>query len=93
MALVLGSRLLPFQSFDLVSYAVGLTPLSLPRFALATLIGIVPISFLLAHFGNEMALAGSKQIALAALLLAVATGLPLLGRWLWLRLHSDRLTP
>jgi len=88
MAVVLGSRLLPFLSFDLVSYAAGLTPLTFPRFALATLIGIVPISFLLAHFGDEITAAGPEHIVTAALLLGLATGIPLLGRWLWLRLQD-----
>ncbi len=52
---VFTSRLLPFISFDLVSYAAGLSSLRLWRFALATLAGIVPASFLLAHFGEEAA--------------------------------------
>lgn len=51
-AIVLVSRLLPFVSFDAVSYAAGLSSLRVWRFALATLAGIVPASFLLAHFGS-----------------------------------------
>ena len=86
--MVLGSRLLPFLSFDLVSYAAGLTPLTFPRFALATLIGVVPISFLLAHFGDQLAAANPEQFATAALLLGMATVIPLLGRWLWLRIQG-----
>lgn len=50
--LVFGSRLLPFLSFDLISYAAGLSALHLWRFALATLAGIIPASFLLAHLGS-----------------------------------------
>jgi len=53
--MVFASRLLPFVSFDLVSYGAGLTPLKAWRFALATLLGLIPASFLLAHFGGEMA--------------------------------------
>lgn len=53
--MVFASRLLPFVSFDLVSYGAGLTPLKAWRFALATLLGLIPVSFLLAHFGGEMA--------------------------------------
>ena len=89
MGLVLGSRLMPFLSFDLVSYAAGLTPLTLPRFALATLIGVIPISFLLAHFGAEVTTAGPQHLATAALLLGAATLIPLLGRWLWLRFYPQ----
>lgn len=50
---VFGSRLLPFVSFDMVSYAAGLSAIHFWRFALATLAGIVPASFLLAHLGSE----------------------------------------
>jgi len=54
MGTVFASRLLPFISFDIVSYAAGLTSLSFWRFAVATLAGIIPASFLLAHFGSEL---------------------------------------
>ncbi|MDE4099912.1 TVP38/TMEM64 family protein [Phaeobacter gallaeciensis] len=51
------SRLLPFVSFDVMSYAAGLSRLHFWRFALATLAGILPTSFILAHFGSA-AMAG-----------------------------------
>ena len=51
---VLVSRLVPFISFDLVSYGAGLTSLKPWRFIVATLIGLLPASFLLAHFGSKM---------------------------------------
>lgn len=53
MWLVLLSRLVPFISFDLVSYAAGITALTFGRFLVATAIGILPASFLLAHFGER----------------------------------------
>lgn len=53
-ALVFAARLLPFLSFDAVSYAAGLTRLTTARFALATMLGMIPASFLLAHFGAEI---------------------------------------
>lgn len=77
MAVVFASRLLPFISFDVVSYAAGLTALSLWRFALATLAGILPASFLLAHFGGEMATGELDKILLAVLALGLLTGVPL----------------
>lgn len=77
MAIVFASRLLPFISFDVVSYAAGLTTLSLWRFALATLAGILPASFLLAHFGGEMATGELDRILLAMLALGLLTGIPL----------------
>lgn len=78
MAIVFVSRLLPFISFDVVSYAAGLTPLSFWRFAVATLAGIVPASFLLAHFGAEMVSADERRIAIAALALGAVTGIPII---------------
>ena len=51
--LVFGSRLLPFLSFDMISYAAGLSKLHFWRFSVATLAGIIPASFLLAHLGSE----------------------------------------
>ncbi len=77
MAIVFVSRLLPFISFDVVSYAAGLTPLSFWRFAVATLAGIVPASFVLAHFGAEMVSANERRIAIAALALGAVTGIPI----------------
>jgi len=79
LMLVVGlSRLLPFISFDIVSYAAGLTSLSYWRFALATLLGIIPASFLLAHFGSEVILSDLSNMIMTVLLLGGITGIPLL---------------
>ena len=51
MGIVFVSRLIPFISFDAVSYAAGLTNLSFWRFAIATSFGIVPICWILAAMG------------------------------------------
>jgi uncharacterized membrane protein YdjX (TVP38/TMEM64 family) len=74
--IVLVSRLLPFVSFDIISYAAGLTVLSFWRFAAATLIGIVPASFLLAHFGGEIGNGDASEMTLAVLALGAITLLP-----------------
>jgi len=71
MGIVFLSRLLPFISFDMVSYAAGITSLTFLRFAIATLAGIIPSSFLLAHFGSELASAEGRSIAITLLLLGV----------------------
>lgn len=76
MGIVLVSRLLPFISFDIVSYAAGLTALSFWRFAVATLLGTAPASFLLAHFGSEMATNESSRIMGSILALGVITLIP-----------------
>ncbi len=77
MGIVFASRLLPFISFDLISYAAGLTPLSLWRFALATFAGIIPASFLLAHFGGEMTTGETERILISVFVLGGMTLLPL----------------
>lgn len=91
MAMVFASRLLPFISFDLVSYAAGLTPLTLWRFAVATLAGIIPASFLLAHFGGEMASADARRTALAVLAIGAITLLPIIGKLLLDRYRRKRV--
>lgn len=80
MGIVFVSRLLPFVSFDLVSYAAGLTVLSFWRFALATLAGIVPASFLLAHFGREMATGEAERIMISVLALGGITLIPVIAK-------------
>ena len=54
------SRLIPIIPYDLVSYFMGLTPLKLWRFSLATLIGVIPTSFIIAHIGHEMITLGFR---------------------------------
>lgn len=51
---VLGSRLVPVLSFDLVSYGAGLTAMSLPRFVIATAIGTAPLTFLYTWAGPQI---------------------------------------
>jgi len=81
MAVVFGSRLLPFISFDAVSYAAGLTPLAFWRFALATLLGVVPISFVFTALGEEVI--GSQNSLFLVVIVGGITGLPILGREIW----------
>ncbi len=76
MGIVFVTRLLPFISFDLVSYAAGLTQLTAWRFAAATLAGIVPASFLLAHFGVGMTSSDPRRIATSVLALGAITLIP-----------------
>lgn len=75
--MVFVSRLLPFVSFDLVSYGAGLTPLKAWRFALATLLGLIPASFLLAHFGGELSQANMGLAMNAMLLIGLLVAVPL----------------
>ncbi len=88
--IVLVSRLLPFVSFDIISYAAGLTVLSFWRFAIATLIGVIPASFLLAHFGGEMATGESDRIMISVLALGAITLIPLAVKVVRDRLRRPR---
>ncbi len=83
MGLVFVTRLIPFISFDAVSYAAGLTPLAFWRFAGATLAGVVPVAFLLTYLGNL--LVGVDATGMTTLLFFVSsiTLFPVLVRWLW----------
>lgn len=76
--LVFGSRLLPFLSFDMISYAAGLSKLHLWRFALATMAGIIPASFLLAHMGSQAMNGDARTATWTALALGAFTGLSVL---------------
>jgi uncharacterized membrane protein YdjX (TVP38/TMEM64 family) len=58
MWIVFASRLIPFISFDAISYATGVTNLAFGRFAIATALGIVPICWALAAMGAGMATGG-----------------------------------
>ncbi|MEQ8748768.1 MAG: VTT domain-containing protein, partial [Amphiplicatus sp.] len=83
---VFASRLMPFLSFDVVSYAAGLTPLAAWRFAGATLAGVAPASFALAHVGGvaasgEFAYGGALTLALGILVLSPFLWKALPRRW------------
>lgn len=77
MGMIVVFRLLPFISFDIVSYAAGVTKITWWRFLLATTVGIIPVSFLLAHFGSEMGSGNQARIGLTVLLLGFVTVIPI----------------
>ncbi len=84
MLTVFTSRLLPFVSFDMVSYAAGLTSLHVWRFALATLAGTLPASFVLAHLGSQVTETAASGASIIVFGLGVLAGAPLV--WLaWSR--------
>lgn len=90
-ATVFASRLMPFVSFDMISYAAGLSRLHAWLFAFATLAGIIPASFLLVHFGGEAVSGDLGRATWAALGLGLVTGLPLL--WVALRQKPEKENP
>ncbi len=82
MLIVFGSRLVPFISFDAVSYVAGITCLSFGRFAVATLLGVMPICFALTALGAGMAAGGTDWMWIVVLAGAI-TVLPGVGKWIW----------
>jgi uncharacterized membrane protein YdjX (TVP38/TMEM64 family) len=85
MAIVFASRLMPFISFDAVSYAAGVTVLTFGRFVAATLLGIIPVCFILSAVG-----AGMKDAEMSWPFLAIVGGItlvPVIGKWLWDKLR------
>lgn len=51
---VLIARLIPFISFDIVSYAAGLTSMSFLSFFIATGIGQIPATIVYSYFGQQI---------------------------------------
>jgi len=76
------SRLIPFVSFDIVSYAAGLTKISYVQFLLATVIGITPASFLLAHLGDELSTSDLENMFYTIILLGFITLVPIIAVYL-----------
>lgn len=72
---VLGIRLFAHGSFDLVSYACGLIPFSLPLFLVASGVGVVPKVLAFTYLGAS---AGGRPGWLDALILGGAFGMLLL---------------
>ncbi|MBA2510120.1 MAG: TVP38/TMEM64 family protein [Rubrobacteraceae bacterium] len=50
---VLFARLVPVVSFDVVSYAAGLTSMRFWRFMVATVVGMAPATFIYSYFGER----------------------------------------
>ena len=72
------SRLLPFVSFDVMSYAAGLSRIHPRRFILATLAGILPASFALAYLGDEAMSGRFSSPAWFAIGLGLVTATPVI---------------
>ena len=63
---ILIARLLPFMSFDLVSYAAGLTSMSFTSFFIATGIGQLPATIVYSYVGGM--LTGGAKLMMTVLL-------------------------
>ncbi|MFZ2088114.1 MAG: TVP38/TMEM64 family protein [Desulfobaccales bacterium] len=62
------SRLIPFISFDVVSYGAGLTQVSLRAFTLASFFGMLPLTFIYNQFGAGLVMNQALAISLGFLM-------------------------
>ncbi|MDF2841091.1 MAG: putative rane protein [Clostridia bacterium] len=69
---VLTARLLPFVSFDVISYGAGLTAMSFWSFFWATAIGQLPVTIVYSYVGGM--LTGNTKTIVIGLLLMVSVG-------------------
>ncbi len=74
---VLFSRLLPFVSFDVVSYGAGLTNMSLGRFTAATFAGMIPLTFAYNYFGARLAFGNTTVLVFGLLMVSMFFVIPL----------------
>ena len=86
---ILIARLLPFISFDIVSYAAGLTSMSFGSFFIATGIGQLPATIIYSYVGG-MLTGGAKMFVTALLLLFALSALIVLFRQLYVEKQKKR---
>ena len=73
---VLLTRLIPLFSFALVSYAAGVTAIKVWRYALATAVGMLPMTFVFAGLGQSFELNPVVTVLAAAVVLMIMSSLP-----------------
>lgn len=79
---VLIARLLPFVSFDVVSYAAGLTSMRFWPFFWATCIGQIPITLVYSYVG-DMLTGSAKAVVIGALVFISLSILIIMIRKIW----------
>ncbi len=83
--LIFFSRLFPVLPFDGVSYGAGIVKLSVRVYAAATLVGMIPSTFLLSYAGQSLTTTLPQKIAMFLLLVMMMVGLPWAAdRYNWL---------
>lgn len=79
---ILIARLLPFVSFDIVSYAAGLTSMNFWSFFIATGIGQLPATIIYSYVGGM--LTGGAQLLVSGLLILFALSIAIyVGKKVW----------
>ena len=64
-------RVFPIVHFSAVCYAAGLTNMNYKKFLLATFLGMIPSSFLLVYFGNELYVGNVFTIVISLFVISV----------------------
>ncbi len=82
------SRLIPFISFDVISYGAGLTRMSLWKFSVATFFGMLPMTFLFAYYGSIFKINSTLTYVLGIVMVALFLLLP---KWLERSSFKDKL--
>ncbi len=82
------SRLIPFISFDIISYGAGLTRMSLLKFSIATFFGMLPLTFLFTYYGSVFKVNSTLTYVLGFIMVTVFLLLP---KWLERSSFKDRL--
>ncbi|MDO5145386.1 MAG: TVP38/TMEM64 family protein [Eubacteriales bacterium] len=86
---ILIARLLPFLSFDIVSYAAGLASMSFSGFMLATGIGQLPATIIYSYVGG-MLTGGVKKMVTALLLLFALFAVVVLLRQIYKEKQTEK---
>lgn len=79
---ILIARLLPFISFDIVSYAAGLTSMSFWSFFWATGLGQLPATIIYSYAGEKLT-GGAKTFVTGLLILFAVSALGFLVKKIW----------
>jgi len=85
-ALVFLLRLSPMLPFPVLNYIFGLTLIPFHKYALATAVGLIPITFMWAYVGSvgsEILMDGQAEIGAAKVVMGVVGGVITLGVTIW----------
>jgi uncharacterized membrane protein YdjX (TVP38/TMEM64 family) len=85
---VLVARLLPFVSFDIISYGAGLTPISFWRFFIATGIGQLPATLLYSYLGQNLTGGAAVLFGVFTITAVIFVVIATLRPWFMRRLHA-----
>ena len=86
---ILIARLIPFISFDIVSYAAGLTSMSFWSFFVATGIGQLPATIIYSYVGG-MLTGGAQMLVTALMILFALSALIVLFRQLYVERQKKK---